>query len=521
MSRRFDLNIEKILDNWEVYHAIREIIANALDEQILTKTSEVQISKDGSSKWHIRDYGRGLNYSHLTQNENDEKKRSKDVIGKFGVGLKDALAVLYKNRCSVLILSRFGDITLGMYPKEGFGDTKTLHAVIDEPSDPRRVGTEFILGVSDKDMEEAKSLFLRFSNKTPLDRVSHGEIYQRSSDQCAYVYVHGVKVAEEPMYLFDYNITRTNTALEKSLNRERSAVGRTAYSDIVMKMLLDAKSNAVAGMLMNDLKLISYGTNHDEISRVNVQAHAMRIYNEHNNVVFIPSSKSYQMSNNDKEKIRESGREVIVVPDTAFEKVEGTKDYTGKEIGTFQTVLREYSENFKYRFVEERNLTEYERNMLSMKSFVFLHYGNKKYLNKIRISENINEMISGDTLGVYDGSLDMIVLKRNVLSSPELFFEVLFHELAHATSKYQDNTRDFENELGKIIGTLSCDLIKSRNTTNQGHEADSDSANHRSKDSILNLVENNRNAGAVGSDEKKGDSQKSKTVHRIFGKILR
>ena len=34
--REFDLNIEKILENWEVYHAIREIIANALDEQILT-----------------------------------------------------------------------------------------------------------------------------------------------------------------------------------------------------------------------------------------------------------------------------------------------------------------------------------------------------------------------------------------------------------------------------------------------------------------------------------------------------
>lgn len=35
--REFDLNIEKILENWEVYHAIREIIANALDEQILTE----------------------------------------------------------------------------------------------------------------------------------------------------------------------------------------------------------------------------------------------------------------------------------------------------------------------------------------------------------------------------------------------------------------------------------------------------------------------------------------------------
>jgi hypothetical protein len=28
----FDLNIDKILENWEPKHAVREIIANALDE---------------------------------------------------------------------------------------------------------------------------------------------------------------------------------------------------------------------------------------------------------------------------------------------------------------------------------------------------------------------------------------------------------------------------------------------------------------------------------------------------------
>lgn len=33
MTKEFDLNIEKILENWEIYHAIRELIANALDEQ--------------------------------------------------------------------------------------------------------------------------------------------------------------------------------------------------------------------------------------------------------------------------------------------------------------------------------------------------------------------------------------------------------------------------------------------------------------------------------------------------------
>ena len=72
-TREFDLNIEKILENWEVYHAIREIIANALDEQILTNTKDISIHKTNDGCWHIVDYGRGLNYHHLTQNENEEK----------------------------------------------------------------------------------------------------------------------------------------------------------------------------------------------------------------------------------------------------------------------------------------------------------------------------------------------------------------------------------------------------------------------------------------------------------------
>jgi hypothetical protein len=36
--RKFDLNVEEILENWEVSHAVREIIANALDEQKLSES---------------------------------------------------------------------------------------------------------------------------------------------------------------------------------------------------------------------------------------------------------------------------------------------------------------------------------------------------------------------------------------------------------------------------------------------------------------------------------------------------
>ena len=41
--RLFDLNIEEVLDHWEVEHAIREVIANALDEQVLSGTADVDI----------------------------------------------------------------------------------------------------------------------------------------------------------------------------------------------------------------------------------------------------------------------------------------------------------------------------------------------------------------------------------------------------------------------------------------------------------------------------------------------
>jgi hypothetical protein len=43
--KRFDLNIEKILENWEVCHGIREEIVNAIDEQALTNSKEIEMFK--------------------------------------------------------------------------------------------------------------------------------------------------------------------------------------------------------------------------------------------------------------------------------------------------------------------------------------------------------------------------------------------------------------------------------------------------------------------------------------------
>ena len=195
MSNLFDLNIKKVLENWSIADALREIIANALDETVLAKSPEIKIYKDSDKVWHIRDYGRGLQYVHLTQNENKEKLECNELIGKFGVGLKDALAVFYRKDCKVVIDSKYHHMTIVMEQKAGF-NIKTLHVKLDDPIDKSMKGTDFtIYDLSDTDITNAKSMFLIFNKPTLLEKTRYGEVYNCNVAMGGTVYINGVKVA--------------------------------------------------------------------------------------------------------------------------------------------------------------------------------------------------------------------------------------------------------------------------------------------------------------------------------------
>lgn len=241
-ARLFDLNIEKILEAWESAHAIRELIANAIDEQQLSDTRDIEVLKAEDGSWIIRDYGRGLRYEHFTQNENVEKlQNSGKVIGKFGVGLKDAMATLHRSGVEVEIRSAHGEITLAQVGKRDFADVVTLHAAVQPASDPTMTGTMIVLrGLSDEQMEKAKSFFLRFSEENLLETTKIGDILRRKPGAVARIYVAGLLVAEEENFAFSYNTTALTEPMRKALNRERTNVGRTAYTDRVKQMLLNA-----------------------------------------------------------------------------------------------------------------------------------------------------------------------------------------------------------------------------------------------------------------------------------------
>jgi hypothetical protein len=462
--RKFDLNIEKILEGWEICHAIREVIANALDEQVLSNTKQVEITKDSKAAWHIRDYGRGLRYEHLTQNENDEKlQNANKVMGKFGVGLKDALATLHRRDVGVKMRSKYGDITLELTTKHDFSDVITLHAVISPPADPGLVGTEFIFeGISDGDIARAKNFFLRFSGEEVLDTTRYGQILRRDTKRNARIYVKGMLVAEEEKFAFSYNITSLTAAMNKALNRERTNVGRTAYAERVKAMLLASNSTVVAESLADDLVRIEQGKNHEEVNRVDVAVHACQILNASSKVVFVTALQRTTLPDAIDHAVADCYK-VVTLPENIKERLRGIKDIKGNLVRDLEVYQRQWAESFEFKFVDRSDLSAAERAIFDRhKEIASLIGGFPAGVKEVKISETMRPDSTSmqDPVGLWESDKRRIIIKRSQLRSLKAFAATLLHEITHARTGYDDVTREFEEGLTDALGRVSACALK-------------------------------------------------------------
>ena len=461
--KEFDLNIEKILENWDIYHAIREVIANALDEQILTRTKQIGIRKTEDGWWHIIDFGRGLNYHHLTQNENEEKLSNDKLIGRFGVGLKDALATFYRHGVNVKIKSKYGTITLKTASKVGFEDIITLHAEIYPSDNPQMVGTDFCLfGCTEEDIEKAKSLFLIFSGDKVLEKNRYGEVLEKQgSTSC--IYINGVKVAEESNFLFSYNITSLKTKKKKALNRERTNVGRTAYTTRIKDILKDCSSDTVIQQLVDDFQKFGSGIRHDELSWNDVAMYASRKISEIEEDTTFVSTEDLKNDPSLIDDMKRNGFNPVVVPENLIKRME---DYNaGAEEGRILVTANQYlideQKRFNPKIVEIDSLSSSERTIFEMTDNILNLIGGKpNTVKEILIVDNIykSEYLS-ETVGLWDPEENRILIKRDQLKSIKAYAGTLLHECAHAISKASDVSRDFEEELTKIIGILVSDIL--------------------------------------------------------------
>jgi hypothetical protein len=459
-QRAFDLNVGTVLDHWTAEFALREIIANALDEQALTQTQDPTISQDDRGWWHVRDYGRGIRHVHLTQDESPEKQQDDRVIGQFGMGLKDALALFDRIGVTVAIRSKHGDIQLARKPKASFNDVVTLHALVSPPSDPSMIGTDFAMyGLAVEQVSAAKELFLAYRPVEILEETTVGQVLARPDDEPGSIFVRGLLVATEDNFLFSYNITSLNTALKRALNRERSNVGRTAYSDRVKRILLDSTSEAVAGPLARDLAGFSTGDLHDEVAWTEVALQATRIMQSTSKVLFV-STSDFESNAAELEHARADGYELVHVPEKISGRLSDMSDLDGEPMVNLGRYTTEWNDSFQYTFVESSDLTAAERAVLETAGSLFdlleAPRPSRGLVKALKVTETMRiGQVGFDADGVWDPSERTIIIARHQLKTRAGFAGTLLHEICHVRSGSTDLTIAFENDLSAALGEIA------------------------------------------------------------------
>jgi hypothetical protein len=342
LVRQFDLNIERVLEHWTVAHALREIIANALDEQALTGTVDPAIFKDAQGAWHIKDSGRGLRYEHLTQNENQEKLK-------------------------------------------------------------------------------------------------------------------------EENFLFSYNITSLTTALRKALNRERTHVGRSAYTDRVKAILLECPQAQVAEALAQDLKNFETGKIHDELQWTDVSLHACRILNAREKSVFLTAEQLRQGSSLITHAQRD-GYRVIVVPTSIALKLPQIKDIQGQPIRDLGEYRQEWDRSFQFHFVSPDQLLPAEQRVFALtQAILHLLTDPSLYMRvrEIRISQTMRMDYRGEeVLGIWEPAERRIVIRRDQLRDIEHYAATLLHEATHAITGADDGSFEFEQGLTGNLGKVAAQALE-------------------------------------------------------------
>lgn len=202
-----------------------------------------------------------------------------------------------------------------------------------------------------------------------------------------------------------------------------------------------------------DLNMETMGINKDETAWVDVAAYAASVLNKSGEFVFMTANQRSNLSNQQVEIFKESGKKLVIVTDAVFGKISNS-------VITFGNIYDDYAESFKYEFVYYNDLSDVEKQVFDLKDLVIKFIKSQyKVCTDIVVSETIrvNEL-GTSTNGAYDGS--KVIIKRSFLSNPVLFCEVLAHELCHHQHGYYDNTRDFENDLSSMLGYSIYHCIK-------------------------------------------------------------
>lgn len=436
-----DLNIGKnYLNDWNVHYAIREIIANALDEG---KNEIPELIEKAEEEYIIRDFSSGLKIENFIMMGSD-KANNKNVIGKFGVGLKDALGVLNNNGIRVKIITNKYIFKPNMQQKSRIMRIKTLHVQVYRNSEQSFRGTMFILRNCKREyIEQAKNEFLIYKNQKTqiIEKTCYGDILIKENN-VADIYINGMKISEDRNLSFSYNIKSISARLKSAINRERKYVNRDAYREDIKRIINKCKEKHVLDAFEEQLRKTYSDNSYSEIKwntvLVTVSNYIISKY-KHKNVKFIGNVDIQNKKELYDLLCKSSNAEIINVSQKIKEDIKKYKeDIIGDSL-----------------FIEDSNSYITEKDLLSIGE---LDESRRKVLEEaIYILKKVdfikNDYISIDNIKVSRVSVGSFMHKEGIViplnSLTDL--ETCAVKIINVLSSLGDNSTEYKD---KIVGNL-------------------------------------------------------------------
>jgi hypothetical protein len=389
---------------WKLAHAVREIIANAIDSET-EHGANFSVKYDADkSQLTVRNENIKINPKSLYFGESS--KRGVHYIGQYGEGLKLAMLVFARDGIDVTIKN--GDETWKpLIEKDNLG-VETLCINITKTKRTTNNFEVIIHGINKEFWEMIQSWFLRLSPPNSVHKTSAGELID-DSRFIGKIYVRGVYVTTRNKYTFGYNFFNVDTGRDRRIP-----------SNYDINLAISKMWNEIAKR--EDSKLIArmYKSFEQEAAEQEVFAY------------IAPESLIDAMLSQFR---KEYGENAVPVVGTAEGSSLEHLGYTPVPLApklvnllryrlpTPEQISKEYSEKIETRFPLYA-LTENERSNLFAALDLIRPYV-KDAINRVAIVRFASEKVEG----LHNGN--QISIARSTLSNFGKLVTLLVHEFAH------------------------------------------------------------------------------------------
>lgn len=324
-----DLNIgNKYLDNWEISHALRELIANALDEHTIKKIQKPIIISHNKNKCEIIDFGSGITKSSFIQQTNSTKYSNDKCIGQFGLGLKDALGILCKEDIGVIIYTKDFKF-IPSYSKRISTSDITLHIKFkvnneyDDDND-NEYGTKIVLtGIDKDDIRKAREYFMDLT-EFKFEKL-YSDTITKFLGKNQFIFVNKFKVCNSKSNTyFTYNIKKTK-AIMKEFNRDREERELKTLNRYIIQILKDIdifNDKYSSDKLRKEIQIIMGYDNLREFNKIDIIRNILLQYNNSNEYIFVDvKDKGLVKKKKYAEKINASKRKIMFIGSGVLKKI--------------------------------------------------------------------------------------------------------------------------------------------------------------------------------------------------------